>query len=124
MIKITIFLFINSLTFINNTFEDKAPKVGDEYPGINCGKKEPKKPEDCTKYGTDSWMLCCWVSNSKNNRENGECLLLSTKMANLKNLKGEKEFIESEDSKYYWNCGNDSSFINIKFMILCSILFF
>ena len=124
MANLIFFLFISSLTCIDNDPKDIVPILGIEYPGIKCGKKEPKKPEDCTKYGTDSWMLCCWVSNIKTNRENGECQLLSTKMADIKDIKGEKEFTIGNFSKLYWNCGNDSSFINIKFIIFYLILVF
>ena len=41
--------------------QNSPPKKGTDYPDITCGKSKPKKPKDCTNYGTDSGMLCCWI---------------------------------------------------------------
>ena len=34
--------------------------------GLTCGKENPKDQTECTKYGTDSGMYCCWVANDEN----------------------------------------------------------
>ena len=57
-----------------------TPELNKDYPGISCGKPNPKKEKDCTKYGTDSGMLCCWVAGNKEDI-NGKCTLFSQKTA-------------------------------------------
>ena len=61
-------------SFINKIKNDCPPKLGVDYPGIKCGKDNPKDEKDCTKYGTDSGMLCCYVKYSDNTKN---CTLLS-----------------------------------------------
>ena len=58
-----ILLIIFSSFNIIKTQTKKPPEKNVDYPGIECGKKNPKKEKDCTKYGTDSDMLCCYVKN-------------------------------------------------------------
>ena len=70
--------------------------------GLSCGKKNPKKQEDCTKYGTDSGMYCCWVARDENDN-NGKCYLISEKKIERSGIDGCAQFIES-----YWSCGNYS----------------
>ena len=57
--------------------EKQPPSIVDD---LICGKDSPKKEEDCTKYGTGSGMLCCWVAKTKDSNE-GKCTLLSQKIA-------------------------------------------
>ncbi len=97
-----------------------APKEGVDYPGIKCGKKNPQKPKDCTKYGTDSKMLCCWINDSQYNYDGGECQLLSEAMAKQKNITGSRDFVYGE--KKYWECGNKSYYLYNKYKLF--ILFF
>ena len=98
----------------------KGPEKGKDYPEISCGKPNPKKEKDCTKYGTDSGMLCCWVAKVKTDTQ-GECTLLSQKTAedNTYNFKGSKVF----DDKY-WSCGNKSFHLkaDIIFVLILIIL--
>ena len=78
--NLIILIFLNIFSFILSKYQlinERGPENGKDYPGIQCGKKEPKKPQDCTKYGTDSGMLCCWVSGTKDSSI-GECTLLSS----------------------------------------------
>ena len=84
-----------------------GPQPGIDYPDIACGKKNPKKEKDCTKYGTDSGMLCCWKADTKESNE-GKCTLLSQKIAEDQQfgLKGYKKFDDQ-----YWSCGNKSFYI-------------
>ena len=105
-------LLITSFKFINNE-EQKTPIEEEDYPNITCGKKNPKSPTDCTKYGTDSKMLCCWISKSKSDKD-GKCRLFSDEHARSKfNISGEKEFIDE-----YWSCGNISNYLNINNILL------
>ena len=99
---------------------DNGPQEGIHYPNITCGKKNPKKEKDCTKYGTDSGMLCCWVAKTKESNE-GQCTLLSEKTAEGKpfELNDFKQF----DDKY-WSCGNKSFFlrIDIFFIVIIALI--
>ena len=97
-----------------------GPKKDIDYPGISCGKPNPKKEKDCTKYGTDSGMLCCWVAGT-DKVSGAKCTLLSQKTAedNTYNFKGSKVF----DDKY-WSCGNKSFHLNadIFFVLILIVL--
>ena len=97
-----------------------GPQKDEDYPGISCGKPNPKKEKDCTKYGTDSGMLCCWVENQDKSSV-AECTLLSQKTAESENfgIKGIEEF----DDKY-WSCGNKSFHLNadIFFVLILIVL--
>ena len=98
---------------------DTLPVNGTDYPNISCGKPKPKKEKDCTKYGTDSGMLCCWVSQSKDSSE-GKCTLLSSKTAEDKfKIEGDKEFEDSgSDGNKYWSCGNKSFYLRADFFFV------
>ena len=98
---------------------EKAPLKDIDYPGISCGKPNPKKEKDCTKYGTDSGMLCCWKAESRE-ATNGECTLFSkTTAETLFNLKG-ADTLGSE----YWSCGNKSFYLrtDIFFILILLVL--
>ena len=87
---------------------------------LTCGKKNPKKQSDCTKYGTDSGMYCCWVAINEDD-DNGSCHLISgTKIERIK-IDGCAQFKD-----YYWSCGNSSCYIkiNIVFIGLLILMFF
>ena len=118
MSKIIYIIFITILQIIHTDYMDEPPLSSkDDYPNIKCGKKNPKTPTDCTKYGTDSGMLCCWVTSGEHETNNAECTLLSYKMADLKGISGEKIYI-GDYSKRYWNCGNNSVYLNINFILM------
>ena len=89
--------------------------------GLTCGKSNPKKQEDCTKYGTDSGMYCCWVAKDENDN-NGKCYLVSQKKVERSGIDGCAQFIGS-----YWSCGNNSSNLRINkkflFIIIGFVLF-
>ena len=74
--------------------------------GLTCGKDKPEKQIDCTKYGTDSGMYCCWVAKDENDNE-GKCHLISLTKIERSGIDGCAQFTDS-----YWSCGNFS--INIK----------
>ena len=80
--------------------------------GLTCGKENPKKQTDCTKYGTDSGMYCCWVAQNEND-ENGKCHLISLKKIERSGIDGCAKFTDS-----YWSCGNFSSYIKMKRIML------
>ena len=113
-----IFFYLISLAVEQNL--KPGPKENEDYPNISCGKSNPKKEKDCTKYGTDSGMLCCWVTKKKNSEEGKKCTLLSKKTAeDTFDLKGAKEFIDS-----YWSCGNKSFYLrtDISFIVILIVL--
>ena len=116
-----IIFFISIINYIiaQNSI-DEAPIVGVDCPSIPCGKNKPSKASDCTKYGTDSGMLCCWYSES-NTSTNGLCTLLSENKAKQKEIDGDKTFIFG---KYkYWNCGNKSFYISSNIILIIISLF-
>ena len=86
-----IFFFISIFNYIIAE-SDNAPKIGEDCPNIRCGKNKPSKSSDCTKYGTDSGMLCCWYTES-NTSTNGFYTLLSENKAEEKKINGDKTFI-------------------------------
>ena len=96
------------------------PIIDVDYPGITCGKKNPKKHNDCIKYGTDSGMLCCYVEIQG---KNIGCYLLSEKMAELKKIDGSKTFPDGDNSET-WDCGNNSNFLKIKLAFIFIALLF
>ena len=105
-----------------NVEKTKAPDI---IPELTCGKKSPKKEKHCTKYGTGSEMLCCWVSSSKDS-SNGACYLLPYSKADEFGIDGEKTFEnEPDNNKKYWSCGNKANYINISIiLILLSLITF
>ena len=75
--------------------------------GLTCGKENPKDQTDCTKYGTDSGMYCCWVAKDENDSK-GKCHLISLTKIERNEIDGCAQFSDS-----YWSCGNYSSNIKI-----------
>ena len=50
----------------NILIAEDPPNVYDE---LKCGKEDsPKKEKDCTKYGTGSGMVCCWISDESKSK--------------------------------------------------------
>ena len=95
------------------------PKEGESYPNISCGKPNPKKEKECTKYGTDSGMLCCWRADNKDDT-NGKCTLFSQKtLEDEFKLKGPGQL-----GRYYWSCGNKSFYLrkDIFFILILLVL--
>ena len=89
--------------------------------GLTCGKEHPHNQMDCTKYGTDSGMYCCWVAKDEND-SNGTCHLISLTKIERNGIDGCAQFIDS-----YWSCGNSSNHIKMNkiiiiFMVLCYLL--
>ena len=104
------------LSFINKS--TTQPKKDVDFPDLTCGKEKPKKDTDCTRYGTDSGMLCCFVEfqGDKN------CYLIFGEKAKKEfDIIGEKEF----DDGSKWSCGNISVYLSINmFIILISIFLY
>ena len=113
--KILFFLSLIYLNLADN--EDTAPDFVSE---LTCGKSRPKKEKDCTKYGTGSGMLCCWVAPN-NITKYGSCYLLPETIADAKKLNDKKTFTLGE--QLYWSCGNKSTYLNINIIILFLIAF-
>ena len=98
------------------------------YSELTCGKSidgKPKKYKDCTKYGTGSGMLCCWVADDEGENQSGECYLLPEDLGLVIKKAGGKKLFTSpkEGQKAYWNCGNKSYFLNINIIMIFLILF-
>ena len=116
-LKNNFILFAFLIAFnISNSQNKEAPKINDDYPNIVCGKKNPKKDTDCTKYGTDSGMLCCYVTKSN---EDPFCTLLSSKKADEISLKDVQVF----DNNERWSCGNKSFYIKINIILIFILIF-
>ena len=103
--------------FMNIIKSDGKPREGDDYPNITCGKKNPKKEADCTKYGTDSDMLCCYVEKDKDNHF---CTLLYINRAVELGIKDKQTFEDGE----FWSCGNKSVYLSNNIFIVLILIFF
>ena len=114
-----IFFFISIFNYIIAE-SDNAPKIGEDCPNIRCGKNKPSKSSDCTKYGTDSGMLCCWYSESQDSK-NGSCTLLYQNKANEMGIDGSKTF--GLGTYKYWDCGNKSFYITSNMILIIISLF-
>ena len=84
--------------------------------GLTCGKSEPKEQTDCTPYGTDSGMYCCWVAKDENDT-NGKCHLISGKKIDRNEIDGCAKFADS-----YWSCGNFAHNLKINKIILMLLI--
>ena len=113
IILLIIFSFMNIIKTDN-----KPPQVNIDYPNITCGKKNPKKETDCTKYGTDSDMLCCYVK--RENATNPFCTLFYIKQAEELLIRGKKTYEDGE----IWSCGNKSVYLSNNIFIVLILIFF
>ena len=106
-------IYINLIKAQDTT--SSSPQLGVDYPGISCGKENPKKASDCTKYGTDSKMLCCYieVGNKKN------CTLFYDTRARDFGISPKKDF----DDGTKWDCGNRSFYLSINIILLLILIF-
>ena len=104
---------------INIFISDDASTHPDYYDELYCGKKNPKKPKHCTKYGTGSGMVCCWIGKDENT--NGKCRLVPDETARQHNISGVKTFNSAIADEQYWDCGNNSNYM---FFNLVNILLF
>ena len=117
--KATFFFIILVFNYIKaepEAEEKKKPEKGVDYPDISCGKANPTKETHCTKYGTDSGMVCCWVK--KTDESDAICTLISDKSARSHGIEGNKNYGDE-----YWSCGNKSFYIYLNmFLFFISIL--
>ena len=121
---IIISLLINIFLADDSEYEIPPDFVSD----LTCGKSingSPNVETDCTKYGTGSGMLCCFVANDENEKKSGECYLLPESQGDaIKKSGGYKTFKNPKaGQKAYWNCGNKSFFLNIDIIMIFLILF-
>ena len=103
-------------SFINKIKNLGPPELGEDYPGIKCGKDNPEKEKDCTKYGTDSGMLCCYVLYNNKTRE---CQLMNENTAVSFGIKPKNNFTDEES----WSCGNKSYYYNINIILFLILIF-
>ena len=121
---ISMFLIIILIDiYTTSNYLNDVPPKREDYPGITCGKPNPQEPKDCYKYGTDSGMYCCWISGGEYDLSEGECQLLSHKMADKKNITGPTTFTQPGENKKFWSCGNKSYYLNINFKSYILFLF-
>ena len=117
MMSKNLIIILILFSFINKIKNFAPPKPNEDYPGIKCGKDNPEKEKDCTKYGTDSGMLCCFVKRSN---ETNFCTLLNIDIAKKDtiNIKGTQTF----DGEY-WSCGNKSFNLSMNFFVFLILIF-
>ena len=85
--------------------------------GLTCGKENPEKQTDCTNYGTDSGMYCCWVAKDENDKK-GKCYLISLTKIERNEIDGCAQFTDS-----YWSCGNYSNKIQMNRILIILAIF-
>ena len=120
-----ILLLININLAQDQNNENEIPP--DFISELTCGKSidgSPKNEKDCTKYGTGSGMLCCFVGDDVSDKS-GQCYLLPESLGSaIKTAKGAKKFTNlKEGQKAYWSCGNKSYFLTINSIMIFLILF-
>ena len=131
-IKYFLVVFLFSITFCDDTcferrgrekvYEHNDTAGPDIVNDLTCGKENPEKETDCTKYGTSSGLLCCWIAENPDSKttKNGKCYLLPES-------KADSHYIEdcAQLKDGYWSCGNSSSYlkaISVLFVILIALL--
>ena len=124
LILILISLLINIYLADDQNDESEIPP--DFISDLTCGKSidgSPKKETDCTKYGTGSGMLCCYVADKEGG--DGTCYLLPESLGSyIKESKGRRLFKNPKPGqKPFWSCGNKSYFLNIDIIMIFLILF-
>lgn len=90
---------------------------------LKCGKDNPSSEKHCTKYGTDSGFLCCWISSSKES-DSGKCGLMSYGEAKDLGIKGEKTITNEDGSSIYYSCGNSSSYLKLTLLSIALVCLF
>ena len=111
-------IFLFSL-LIQLVFLEEPPTTYDQ---LTCGKNSPKKPSDCTKYGTGSQMVCCWISDV--NKNNGKCRLVPDQTARDHGINGDQKFDNIDDTSIqYWDCGNKSNYLYLNLLLILFLLF-
>ena len=127
LILILISLLINIYLADDQNDESQIPP--DFMSELTCGKSidgSPKEETDCTKYGTGSGMLCCFVAEkSKKDGGDGTCYLLPESLGTYIKKNGGSKLFENPKpgQKPYWSCGNKSYFLNIDIIMIFLILF-
>ena len=114
-------VFILFLALFNLSISADTPPT--TYNDLTCGEENsPEDPEDCTKYGTGSGMVCCWISDVAKTK--GKCRLVPDDTARDQGIAGEKTFGSTVAAdKRYWDCGNKSNYIYFNLAIILMFLF-
>ena len=98
----------------------KPPTIEDE---LKCGEEKPEDEKDCTKYGTGSGMVCCYISTL--DKKKAKCRLVPDNLARERNIKGSQTFptyTEQQDAQY-WDCGNNSNYIHQELFYILLLMF-
>ena len=115
--QIILLIIISFVNIIKTDDALKAPVAGTDYPNITCGKNNPKKEQDCTKYGTDSDMLCCYVQKLN---VKPFCTLLYYGKADEFKIDDKQTFNGTEK----WSCGNKSVYLSNNIFKILILIFF
>ena len=110
-------LILFSLLFNLFISEDSTKDPPDIFDKLKCGEEDsPEDEEDCTKYGTGSGMVCCYISTR--DKKNARCRLVPNNIAREQNIRGIQTFTKAgvDEDKRYWNCGNSSNYIYIQLL--------
>ena len=113
IIKLILFSLLFNL-FISEESTKTPPKIYDE---LKCGEEDsPEDEEDCTKYGTGSDMVCCYISTT--DKKQARCRLVPNNIARDQNIRGKQTFTASsvDNDKRYWDCGNSANYIYIQLL--------
>jgi len=119
MKKILILLLFFSFSFNRILFKEHLP----------CGKEKPVVEKDCSKYGTDSGFVCCYIKKL-NSINNPICSLISYKeIDEIYHVHGKSnvmvEEINGETKEYIFSCGNNSKYIkNLSIFLLLLIFYY
>ena len=95
----------------------------DIYDALKCGEEDnPEDEKDCTKYGTGSGMVCCYISPL--NKKDGKCRLVPDNLARERNIKGSQTFpTYTQTNAQYWDCGNNSNYIHQELFYILLLMF-
>ena len=113
--KLILFCFLVKLLYTA-----EPPTIYDQ---LTCGKKNTKKPKDCTKYGTGSGMVCCWISDLQQSK--GICRLVPDQTARDQDIHPSNKFEDAgiNDNQRYWDCGNKGNYLYFNLVIVLLFLF-
>ena len=95
----------------------------DIYDALKCGEEDnPEDEKDCTKYGTGSGMVCCYISTL--DKKNARCRLVPDNLARERNIKGSQTFpTYTQTNAQYWDCGNNSNYIHQELFYILLLMF-
>ena len=118
IIKFILFSLLINLFIAEDGNNATPPEIVEE---LKCGEEDsPEDEKDCTKYGTGSGMVCCYISTL--DKKNAKCRLVPNNIARERGIRGSNTFPGYGNvNEQYWDCGNNTNYIYIQ---LLNILLF